>query len=192
MQNITLAKNVNIGGEYLTNVALSKDTIVGLSNSLNVGASNSLRVAKDSSESIGGDRRVEIGGSEIQSIQGNESKSVKVNSVEIIEGDKQEYIEGNLDITSQAQGTISTQKGLYTHSQTLSFQAQDVINMESDSVGIDTQSDCFIQAGNSLNFSIGDTTITATSDTITLKAGGVEVVIDSKGLIVKGGEVKSE
>ena len=27
MQNIALAKNVNIGGEYLTNVALSKDTI---------------------------------------------------------------------------------------------------------------------------------------------------------------------
>ena len=46
MQNITLAKNVNIGGEYLTNVALSKDTIVGLSNTLNVGASHSLRVAR--------------------------------------------------------------------------------------------------------------------------------------------------
>ena len=124
--------------------------------------------------------------------RGMRVRVLKGNSEEIIEGDKQEYIEGNLDITSQAQGTISTQKGLYTHSQTLSFQAQDVINMESDSVGIDTQSDCFIQAGNSLNFSIGDTTITATSDTITLKAGGVEVVIDSKGLIVKGGEVKSE
>ena len=77
MQTITLAKNVNIGGEYLTNVALSKDTIVGLSNTLNVGASNSLRVAKESSEHIGGDRRVEVGGSEIQNIQGNESKSVK-------------------------------------------------------------------------------------------------------------------
>ena len=62
MQTITLAKNVNIGGEYLTNVALSKDTIVGLSHSLNVGASNSLRVAKESSEHIGGDRRVEVGG----------------------------------------------------------------------------------------------------------------------------------
>ena len=52
IQNITLAKNVKVGGEYLTNVALSKDTFVGLSHSLNVGASNTLRVAKDSSESI--------------------------------------------------------------------------------------------------------------------------------------------
>ena len=49
-----------------------------------------------------------------------------------------------------------------------------------------------IQAGNSLNFNIGDTTITATSDSVIIKAGGVEVVIDSKGLVVKGGEVKSE
>ena len=68
MQTITLAKNVNIGGEYLTNVALSKDTIVGLSNSLNVGASHSLRVAKDSSEHIGGDRRVEVGGGGVKTL----------------------------------------------------------------------------------------------------------------------------
>ncbi len=29
-QTIDLAKNVNVGGEYLTNVALSKDTMVGM------------------------------------------------------------------------------------------------------------------------------------------------------------------
>ena len=39
---------------------------------------------------------------------------------------------------------------------------------------------------------VGETTITATSDSVIIKAGGVEVTIDSKGLIVKGGEVKSE
>lgn len=97
-----------------------------------------------------------------------------------------------LGVMLQSQGNISTQKGLYTHSQTLSFQAKDIINMESDSMSIDTQSDCSIQANNTINLNIGETTITATSDTITLKAGGVEVVIDSNGLIVKGGEVKSE
>ena len=61
-QNITLTKSVKVGGEYLTNVTLSKDTFVGLSNTLSVGANNSLRVAKESSEHIGGDRVVEIGG----------------------------------------------------------------------------------------------------------------------------------
>ncbi|WP_289748890.1 hypothetical protein [Helicobacter bilis] len=57
---------------------------------------------------------------------------------------------------------------------------------------LEPQSDYTINTGNSLSFNIGETTITATSDTITLKAGGVEVVIDSKGLVVKGGEIKAE
>ena len=39
---------------------------------------------------------------------------------------------------------------------------------------------------------VGDTTITATSNSVIIKAGGIEATIDSKGLIVKGGEVKSE
>lgn len=53
-QNITLTKSVKVGGEYLTNATISKDTLIGLSNTLNVGASNSLRVTGDSSERIGG------------------------------------------------------------------------------------------------------------------------------------------
>ncbi|WP_315940629.1 type VI secretion system Vgr family protein, partial [Campylobacter sp. BCW_4321] len=52
-QTIDLAKNVNVGGEYLTNVGLSKDTIVGLSNTLNVGVDNKVRVAKNSHEYVG-------------------------------------------------------------------------------------------------------------------------------------------
>ena len=39
---------------------------------------------------------------------------------------------------------------------------------------------------------VGETTITISGDKIILKAGGVEVVIDSNGLVVKGGEIKSE
>ena len=191
-QEILGLKDVRVGAEYLTNVALSKDTIVGLSHTLNVGASNTLRVANDSSEYVGGDKTIEINNNLSSSVGGDLHTTIKGNSETIIEGDKQEYIGGNLDITSQSQGNISTQKGLYTHSQTLSFQAKDIINMESDSMSIDTQSDCSIQANNTINLNIGETTITATSDTITLKAGGVEVVIDSNGLIVKGGEVKSE
>ncbi|WP_165816545.1 hypothetical protein [Helicobacter cinaedi] len=57
---------------------------------------------------------------------------------------------------------------------------------------LEPQSDYTINTGNSLSFNIGETTITATSDSVIIKAGGVEVVIDSKGLIVKGGEVKAE
>ena len=49
-----------------------------------------------------------------------------------------------------------------------------------------------VESGNQITHQVGDTTITATSDSVIIKAGGVEVVIDSKRLIVKGGEVKSE
>ena len=54
-------KYVNVGGEYLTNVALSKDTIVGLSHTLNVGVDNKLRVANDSSEVVGGNKGRDTG-----------------------------------------------------------------------------------------------------------------------------------
>ncbi|MCW1332592.1 contractile injection system protein, VgrG/Pvc8 family, partial [Campylobacter jejuni] len=60
-QTIDLAKNVNVGGEYLTNVGLSKDTIVGLSNTLNVGVDNKVRIAKNSHEFVGENKDIEIG-----------------------------------------------------------------------------------------------------------------------------------
>ena len=69
-QEILGLKDVRVGAEYLTNVALSKDTIVGLSHTLNVESSNTLRVANDSSEYVGGDKRVEIQGNYTEFIQG--------------------------------------------------------------------------------------------------------------------------
>lgn len=191
-QTIGLAKNVTIGGEYLTNVALSKDTIVGLSNSLNVGASHSLRVAKDSSEVVGGDKTIEINNNLSSSVGGDLHTTIKGNSEIIIEGNKQEYIGGNLDIISQSQGNISTQKGLYTHSQTLSFQAQNSTSIESDSIYMNAQSDIIHTTSNQILHQVGDTQIITKGDSVIIKAGGVEVVIDSNGLVVKGGEVKSE
>ncbi|MDY5184663.1 contractile injection system protein, VgrG/Pvc8 family, partial [Helicobacter trogontum] len=192
MQTITLAKNVNIGGEYLTNVALSKDTIVGLSNSLNVGASHSLRVAKESSESIGGDRRVEIGGSENTTIEKDSHTKIKGNSETIIEGDKQEYIEGELHIASESNSNIRTQKNLYLESDSLSLESKTLTHIQADSLGINTQTTIHANASDEATIQVGETTIIAKNDSIILKAGGVEVIIDSKGLIVKGGEVKSE
>ena len=49
-QTIDLAKIVSVGGEYNTNVVLSKDTAVGLSNTLSVGVDNRVKIAKHSSE----------------------------------------------------------------------------------------------------------------------------------------------
>ena len=48
------------------------------------------------------------------------------------------------------------------------------------------------QADNQINFSVGDTIITADNHSVIIKVGGVEMVLDSNGLVVKGGEIKSE
>ena len=61
-----------------------------------------------------------------------------------------------------------------------------------DNLLFQVESDYDLQAGNTINLQINDTTITASKDKIILKAGGVEVVIDSNGLVVRGGEIKGE
>ncbi|RDU61318.1 hypothetical protein CQA53_10315 [Helicobacter didelphidarum] len=64
--------------------------------------------------------------------------------------------------------------------------------MESDSLGIIAQSTIQTIADNEITHKVGETQIIAKGDSVIIKAGGVEVVIDSNGLVVKGGEVKSE
>ncbi|PAU99222.1 VgrG protein [Helicobacter sp. TUL] len=192
-QTIGLAKNVTIGGEYLTNVALSKDTIVGLSNSLNVGASHSLRVAKDSSEVVGGDKTIEIGGNNSESIQADENRNIKGNKSEVVGGQYNLQTQDSINIESTNETTLRTKGNLlFTSNAAMGFETDTNATFVADNILSEVASDYAIQAGNSLNFNIGETTITATSDSVIIKAGGVEVTIDSKGLIVKGGEVKSE
>ena len=192
-QNITLTKSVKVGGEYLTNVTLSKDTLVGLSNTLNVGASNSLRVTGDSSESIGGDRRVEVEGNQTQSIEKDESRNIKGNKSEVVGGQYNLQAQDSINIESTNETTLRTKGNLlFTSNTSMGFETDTNATFVADNILSEVASDYAIQAGNSLNFNIGETTITATSDSVIIKAGGVEVVIDSNGLVVKGGEVKSE
>ncbi|RDU61393.1 hypothetical protein CQA53_10220 [Helicobacter didelphidarum] len=93
---------------------------------------------------------------------------------------------------TQSQANINADKGLYARSHTLAFQAENITSIETDSLHINAESDIISTAENSINLQIGDTTITATSDKIIFKAGGVEAILDANGLVVKGGEVKSE
>ena len=74
----------------------------------------------------------------------------------------------------------------------ISLQTNINMTLLGDSVETIAQSDINTQAQNQITHQVGDTTITATSDCVIIKAGGVEVVIDSKGLVVKGGEIKAE
>ena len=192
-QTIGLAKNVTIGGEYLTNVALSKDTIVGLSHTLNIGASHSLRVTGDSSEVVGGDKTIEI--------NNNLSSSVGGDLHQIVQGEKQEHIEGSLtqsvvkdiDVFAANNHTITTNSSIFLNAnENMTLESKKHLTLHSYTSDINVVTDMVIQANNTLNFNIGETTIAASSDSVIIKAGGVEVIIDSNGLVVKGGEIKSE
>lgn len=57
---------------------------------------------------------------------------------------------------------------------------------------MNAQSDIIHTTSNQILHQVGDTQIIAKGDSVIIKAGGVEVVIDSNGLVVKGGEIKSE
>lgn len=192
-QTIDLAKIVSIGGEYNTNVALSKDTIVGLSHTLNIGASNKLRVAKDSSEYVGEDKEVEIQGNLNTSIEQDESRNIKGNKREMVEGEYHLQVEDSINIESTNETTLRTKGNLlFTSNASMGLETDENATFIADNILSEATSDYAINAGNAINLKINETVIYATSDTIIFKAGGIEVVIDSKGLVVKGGEIKAE
>ena len=98
----------------------------------------------------------------------------------------------SINIESTNETTLRTKGNLlFTSNAAMGFETDTNATFVADNILSEVASDYTINTGNSLNFNIGETTITATSDSVIIKAGGVEVVIDSKGLIVKGG-VKSE
>ena len=74
----------------------------------------------------------------------------------------------------------------------ISLQTNVNMTLLGDSVETIAQSDINTQAQNQITHQVGDTQIIAKGDCVRIKAGGVEVIIDSNGLVVKGGEVKSE
>ncbi|MDY5186357.1 bacteriophage T4 gp5 trimerisation domain-containing protein [Helicobacter trogontum] len=192
-QEILGLKDVRVGAEYLTNVALSKDTIVGLSHTLNVGVDNKLRVAHNSSEYVGGDKEIEIGNNLSSSIGGDKAENVRGNSVEVVEGQYHLQAKDSINMESTNETTFRTKGNLLiTSNASMGLETDENTTFIANNILSDVATDYTIQAGNVINLNIGESIITASSDKITLKAGGVEVVIDSNGLVVKGGEIKAE
>ncbi|MGX3045897.1 hypothetical protein [Helicobacter sp. T3_23-1056] len=95
-----------------------------------------------------------------------------------------------LDILQSLSANVKEHIAINTKS--LQNNIDEQYSLEADNATLDLQRNYDLQAGNIINLQINDTTINATSDKITFKAGGVEVIIDSSGLVVKGGEIKSE
>ncbi|EAL4432343.1 type VI secretion protein VgrG [Campylobacter jejuni] len=192
-QTIDLAKNVNVGGEYLTNVGLSKDTIVGLSNTLNVGVDNKVRVSKNSSEYVGENKDIEIGANQNTIIHKDETRNVKGNKKEVVEGKLELHVNKGINYFTEEHFSMQTNNyiDIYTE-QNLSTQTKKQHTELAESKYSDFQTDCEVKAGNQILHQVGDTQIVTKGDCVIIKAGGVEVTIDSNGLVVRGGEIKAE
>ncbi|EAH7918368.1 type VI secretion system Vgr family protein, partial [Campylobacter jejuni] len=181
-QTIDLAKNVNVGGEYLTNVGLSKDTIVGLSNTLNVGVDNKVRVSKNSSEYVGENKDIEIGANQNTIIHKDEIRNVKGNKKEVVEGHYGINIKETLKIQTEKETFIRSKNNLLiTTNASMGFETDKNNTFVSDNSLSQTKTDYEVKAGNQILHQVGDTQIVTKGDCVIIKAGGVEVIIDSNG-----------
>ncbi|ELW1111190.1 hypothetical protein SHZ88_001798 [Campylobacter jejuni] len=192
-QTIDLAKNVNVGGEYLTNVGLSKDTIVGLSNTLNVGVDNKVRVAKNSHEFVGENKDIEIGANQNTIIHKDEIRNVKGNKKEVVEGHYDINIKETLKIQTEKETSIRSKNNLLiTTNASMGFETDKNTSMVADNITTYAKTIHELKADSEATIQVGETIINAKPDCVIIKAGGVEVTIDSNGLVVRGGEIKAE
>ncbi|EEO8625130.1 type VI secretion protein VgrG [Campylobacter jejuni] len=188
-QTIDLAKNVNVGGEYLTNVGLSKDTIVGLSNTLNVGVDNKVRIAKNSHEFVGENKDIEIGANQNTIIHKDEIRNVKGNKKEVVEGHYNINISDKMQVLSEKEMDYKSKDNiLFTSNESIGFESDKNTSMVADNITTIHE----LKADSEATIQVGETIINAKPDCVIIKAGGVEVIIDSNGLVVKSGELKAE
>ncbi|MCW1327651.1 type VI secretion system tip protein VgrG [Campylobacter jejuni] len=192
-QIIDLAKNVNIGGEYLTNVGLSKDTIVGLSNTLNVGVDNKVRVAKNSHEYVGENKDIEIGANQNTIIHKDETRNVKGNKKEVVEGHYDINVSDKMQVLSEKEMDYKSKDNiLFTSNESIGFESDKNTSMVADNITTYAKTIHELKADSEATIQVGETIINAKPDCVIIKAGGVEVTIDSNGLVVRGGELKAE
>ncbi|EPE8594554.1 type VI secretion system Vgr family protein, partial [Campylobacter coli] len=182
-QTIDLAKNVNVGGEYLTNVGLSKDTIVGLSNTLNVGVDNKVRVAKNSHEFVGENKDIEIGANQNTIIHKDEIRNVKGNKKEVVEGHYDINISDKMQVLSEKEMDYKSKDNiLFTSNESIGFESDKNTSMVADNITTYAKTIHELKADSEATIQVGETIINAKPDCVIIKAGGVEVTIDSNGL----------
>ncbi|EDH3275384.1 type VI secretion protein VgrG, partial [Campylobacter jejuni] len=181
-QTIDLAKNVNVGGEYLTNVGLSKDTIVGLSNTLNVGVDNKVRVAKNSHEFVGENKDIEIGANQNTIIHKDEIRNVKGNKKEVVEGHYDINISDKMQVLSEKEMDYKSKDNiLFTSNESIGFESDKNTSMVADNITTYAKTIHELKADSEATIQVGETIINAKPDCVIIKAGGVEVTIDSNG-----------
>ncbi|EAM0441863.1 type VI secretion protein VgrG [Campylobacter jejuni] len=193
MQNIIGFKNVNVGAEYLENTLLSKDTNVGLSNTLNVGISNEVNIGQNHEEKIGNDKRVIINNNLEQDIKNDFIQRIGHNKNETIKGSY--VLQTNQSIKFYSKQDLSIETNEYFKAEaddSISFKAKKNCSFTADNVNTMANQESVLTAQKQIVSRVGNTTITQTKDKIILQVGTTQVIIDSKGLRVKGGLITAK
>ncbi|EAJ3421721.1 type VI secretion protein VgrG, partial [Campylobacter coli] len=188
MQNIIGFKNVNVGAEYLENTLLSKDTNVGLSNTLNVGTDQEVKIHKNSYEKVGENKKVEIGTNYEERITGEHTSSVSSNRKTFIRGYHHTQSQGKYSVYTDSELVTEAKGNIQEHTEKSIFMvAKKDHCVNAENVSSLAQKDNTIVAHNRIINQVKSTSITTTAKEVIIQVGGVQVIIDNKGLRVKGG-----
>ncbi|EQC2640068.1 bacteriophage T4 gp5 trimerization domain-containing protein, partial [Campylobacter jejuni] len=126
-------------------------------------------------------------------IHKDEIRNVKGNKKEVVEGHYGINIKETLKIQTEKETFIRSKNNLLiTTNASMGFEIDKNNTFVSDNSLSQTKTDYEVKAGNQILHQVGDTQIVTKGDCVIIKAGGVEVVIDSNGLVVRGGEIKAE
>ncbi|MWV71348.1 hypothetical protein DCO59_02995 [Helicobacter saguini] len=189
-QEILGLKDVRIGAEYLTNVALSKDTIVGGSNTLNVGMDNKLRVANNSSEYVGENKEIEINGNLIESINKDKVENIKENKSEVVHGSY--FINAKTDIKVLAQEEISlnSSNNIFINAKdAMSFISNNHLTIKAKSKDCQVKEKYYINADSQINMQVGNSIFTINDGSITIKIDDTEYEFSKEGLRLKNAKI---
>ncbi|HHW4175918.1 TPA: type VI secretion system Vgr family protein, partial [Campylobacter coli] len=193
MQNIIGFKNVNVGAEYLENTLLSKDTNVGLSNTLNVGTDQEVKIHKNSYEKVGENKKVEIGTNYEERIAGEHTSSVSSNRKTFIRGYHHTQSQGKYSVYTDSELVTEAKGNIQEHTEKSIFMvAKKDHCVNAENVSSLAQKDNTIVAHNRIINQVKSTSITTTAKEVIIQVGGVQVIIDNKGLRVKGGDLRAD
>ncbi|QOR00115.1 type VI secretion system tip protein VgrG [Campylobacter lari] len=193
MQNIIGFKNVNVGAQYLENTLLSKDTNVGLSNTLNVGTDQEVKIHKNSYEKVGENKKVEIGRNYEERITGEYTSSVSSNRKTFIRGYHHIESQGKYSVHTDSELVTEAKGNIQEHTEKSIFMvAKKDHCVNAENVSSLAQKDNTIVAHNRIINQVKSTSITTTAKEVIIQVGGVQVIIDDKGLRVKGGDLRAD
>ncbi|EAL1801743.1 type VI secretion protein VgrG, partial [Campylobacter jejuni] len=191
MQNIAGFKNVNVGAEYLENTLLSKDTNVGLSNTLNVGISNEINIGQNHEEKIGNDKRVFVNNNLEQDIKNDSIYRVGHNKNETIRGSYVLQTNHSVKFYSKKDMTLETNEYIKAEADdSISFKARKDCTFAADRVNTLANKDSVLVAQEHIVSRVKNTIISQTEDKIVIQVGKMQIIIDDKGLRIKGGDLR--